>query len=76
DSKDSAPKSVENDVSAAEPPMVPQLPLTQPLKSLCPPRKTDTHPNGRSHLSFAADRFFLVASFICLLAFLVYIFSS
>ena len=76
DSKDSVPKSVENDVSATEPPMVPQLPPTQPLKSLCPPRKPGTHPSNLSHLPFAVYRHFLIASFICLSAFLVYILSS
>ena len=76
DSKDSVPTHVENDLSATELPMLPQSPPTQPLKSLWPPRKTDTHPSDRSHLPFTVDRYFLIASFICLSAFLVYILPS
>ena len=40
-----------------------------------PPRKTNCHSNNyRSALSLALDRYYLIASLICLLAFLAYIF--
>ncbi|KAG0135519.1 hypothetical protein HOY82DRAFT_551352 [Tuber indicum] len=39
-----------------------------------PHRKVDTHPkNTPSILSLTVDRYFAIASFVCLLAFLVYI---
>ena len=76
DSKHSVTRSVDNDVSATEPPMLLHPPPTQPIKSLYPPRKTNTHPSDRSHLSFPVDWYFLIASFICLSDFLVYVLSS
>jgi len=36
-----------------------------------PPRKTDALPNTQSTLSFAVDRSFIIASLICLFAFLL-----
>ena len=47
-----------------------------PLKLWYPPRKTDTHPNTQSILSFAVGRSFIIASLICLFAFLLYTFPS
>ncbi|PUU78390.1 hypothetical protein B9Z19DRAFT_1084195 [Tuber borchii] len=45
----------------------------RPLKLWHPPRKTDAHPNTQSILSFAVGRSFIIASLICLFAFLLYI---
>lgn len=56
-----------------KPSVLPQPPSILPLQPLCPPTKTNTHPKGtRSSPSFTLNRYFLIASFICLLAFLVY----
>ena len=71
------PKSADSDLSSTEPPMLPPPISSRLLKSSSPPGKSDNHPhNTRSTPSLALDRYFLIASFICLLAFLVYILPS
>ncbi|PUU72666.1 hypothetical protein B9Z19DRAFT_893454, partial [Tuber borchii] len=44
-----------------------------PLKLWHPPRRTDAHSNTQSILLFAVSRSFIIASLICLFAFLLYI---
>ena len=71
--KDPFSKSVESDLSEAESTALPRPHSMSPLKPLSPPPRTDTHSNSaRSTLSFALSWYFFTASFICLLAFLVY----
>ena len=72
--KDHFPKSVESCLSETEPTALPRPPSMSPPKLLSPPRRADTRSGGaRSTLSFALNWYFLIASFICLLAFLIYV---
>ncbi|KAG0136158.1 hypothetical protein HOY82DRAFT_456526, partial [Tuber indicum] len=71
----SVPTSADNDLPA-EPSTPLQPPSIYPLESPRSPNKIDTHPNTRPTLSIAVDRYIIIASFVCLLAVLVYILSS
>jgi len=67
----------DSDFSPTTPPRLPQPPSVGPLGFRYPSGKTDIHPNAtQSILSFAADRCFIIASFFCLLAFLLYFLPS
>lgn len=67
-------ESANTEPSSIEHSVLPQPPSILPLQPLCPPTKTNTHPTGtRSTPSFTLNGYFLIASFICLLAFLVYV---
>ena len=71
--KGPARNSADSDLSLNEPSALPQPPSIPPLKLLYLPTKTDTSPNGtRPTLPLTLSWYFLVAFFICLLAFLVY----
>ena len=74
DLHNSVPKPADTDLSTTEPSVLPQPPSMSPLKVLCPSEKTHTHPSTtQSTLSLRLNRYFLIASFVCLLAFLVYV---
>ncbi|KAG0639011.1 hypothetical protein HOY80DRAFT_922054 [Tuber brumale] len=66
---DSISKSADTNVPLAEPSPPPQPPSTWPSKP-------DAHPNTRPTFSTVVDRYIIIASFVCLLAILVYILSS
>ncbi|PUU75146.1 hypothetical protein B9Z19DRAFT_1091031 [Tuber borchii] len=68
DLDDSISKSADNDLSSTEPSR--QSP-TWPLKPWYSPKNTHTHLNTQSAPSFAVDRSFIIASLVCLLAFLL-----
>ncbi|KAG0638304.1 hypothetical protein HOY80DRAFT_856461, partial [Tuber brumale] len=69
DLKDALLNSAESDLSSTEKFSLSQPPLMWPLRS-----KDDPCPeNTRSALSLPVDRYFIIASFVCLLSFLVYI---
>jgi len=53
--------------------IVPQSPSIWHLKFSYPPTKTDTHPKTRPTLSHAVDRSLITASFVFILAILVYL---
>ena len=61
----------DNDLPTIKPSVLPQSPPTFPVGPLDPPAKTATRPDiTRSPLSLVPNRYFLIASLICLLAFL------
>ena len=73
---DSVSKSRDRDLSSAELP-VSRLSSVGPLKPRRPPKTTGTHPSAsQSILSLAVDRRFIISSFICLFAFILYILPS
>jgi len=76
DPNDLLPKSVDCALSSAQPLTLPQPPPMPPRRFSPSPIKTDSHPKTRPTLSLALDWYFLIASFICLSAFLVYILPS
>ena len=77
DPKDSIPTSPNNNPPATESPMSLQPSPTLSLKVSYPLRKTNTHPqNIRSTLPVVVNRYWVIAVFICLLAFLAYILPS
>lgn len=73
DLEDSVPKSADSDLSSTEPS---RLSPTWSLKPWYSPRNTHTHPNTQSTPSFAVDRSFIIASLVCLLAFLFEVLPS
>ena len=73
DLEDSVSKSAGSDLSSTEPS---RLSPARPLKSWYSPRNTHTHPNTQSAPSFAIDRSFIIASLVCLLAFLLEVLPS
>ncbi|PUU74179.1 hypothetical protein B9Z19DRAFT_891341, partial [Tuber borchii] len=71
------PKSTDRALPPTEPSTLPQLPSMWLLKFRYPPKETNIHPNNtRSALSIAVDRYFIIASLICLFAFLIYFLPS
>ncbi|KAG0634376.1 hypothetical protein HOY80DRAFT_986632, partial [Tuber brumale] len=76
DPKDSHSMSTDSDSSIAQPALE-QPPPRRLLRFWYLHRKAHTHPNTtRSILSLTVDRYFAIASFFCLLAFLVYFLRS
>ena len=73
---DSVPKSTVTGLSAQSPWWSLPLFFIWPLNLRYSPRKPDAPPNTRSILSFPVTRSFILASVVCLLAFLLYIFPS
>jgi len=74
DLKDSISKSAGSDFSSTEPSEPSQSSSICPITSPPPPGKADTHPkNTLFTMSISADRYWAIASLICLLAFLVFI---
>jgi len=61
---------------SAQPPRWPRSLFIWPSELRYPPRKTDAHANTQPIFSFAVDRSFIIASLVCLFAFLLYIFLS
>ena len=61
---------------SAQPPRWPRSLFIWPSELRYPPRKTDAHSNTQPIFSFAVDRSFIIASLVCLFAFLLYIFLS
>jgi len=70
---DSIPRPVDSGPSTQSP-RLPQSLSIWPPEFLYPPQKTDAHPNTQSIFLFAVDRPFIIASLICLFAFLLYVF--
>jgi len=69
--------SVDSGLSSSEPPWLPPLSSISPMKILYLLKKTNTHSNNtRPTLLLAPNRYFLIASLICLFAFLVYTLPS
>ncbi|KAG0641355.1 hypothetical protein HOY80DRAFT_856935, partial [Tuber brumale] len=63
--------------SASHEPSTPSQPTSiSPPTLSYPPGKTDTNPNPRPTLPLATHPYVIIASFVCLLAILVYIFRS
>ena len=76
DFQDSVSKSTDSDLSPIRSHRLPLPPSNGP-NSQSPLGKTDIHPNAAKQiLSFAANRYFIISSFICLFAFLLYILPS
>jgi len=73
---DSVPKSTVTGLSTQSPWWSLPLFFIWPPNLRYSPRKPDAPPNTRSILSFPVTRSFILASVVCLLAFLLYIFSS
>ena len=72
--KDRFPKCVDRNLSSTKLPLLPQPPFISRLKFSCLLWQTEIHPNNtRSALLFAPNRYFIIASFFCLLVFLVYL---
>ena len=77
DPKDSVPTSPNNCPPATESPMSLQPSPTLSLKVSYPPQKSGAHPqNIRSTLPVVVNRYWVIAFFICILAFLAYILPS
>ncbi|PUU75105.1 hypothetical protein B9Z19DRAFT_898418, partial [Tuber borchii] len=72
---DSISKSADSDLSTPSSKWSQALSIW-PLRLLYPPWKTDARPNTQSLLSFSIDQYFILASLICLFAFLLYILPS
>ena len=73
---DSISKPADSGGPSAQSPLWPQsLPIWPPELSN-PPPKTDAHPSIQPIFSFAVNRSFVIAFFVCLFAFLLYIFPS
>ena len=63
----------DNSYPITEPPVLPQSSSMWPLKFPYPPRKSETYPsNTRSTLPLAVNRYWVIGSCVCLLAFLAY----
>ena len=75
DPGDSIPKPADSGPSIQSP-RWPQFLSIWPPEPRYTPRGTDAHPNTQSFLPFAVDRFFIIASFICLFALFLYILPS
>ena len=68
------PGSADSIIPSTELPCPPQLPSSWPLKFQYSRRQTATHPNDTpSTVSIAANKYFITASCVCILAFLLYI---
>jgi len=77
DPMDLIPEHVDSDLSSTEGSTLPQLLPMPSLKPRSAPGATYNHADHtRSILSLILDRYFLIASFTCLLAFLIYIIPS
>ncbi|PUU74216.1 hypothetical protein B9Z19DRAFT_893825, partial [Tuber borchii] len=69
----SVPTSPDNDPPATEPSISPQNPSIWPLNFPYSLWKSDTHPNNASSTPpIAANRYWVIGSCVCLLAFLAY----
>ena len=75
DLRDSISKPTDSGLSTQSPRQSRSL-SAWPLKLRYLPWNTDAHPNTQSILSFALCYYFIIASLICLFAFLLYIFPS
>jgi len=73
DLEDSVSKSIDSDLSLTEPS---RLSPTWPLKPWYSPRNTHTHPNTQPAPPLAVDGSFIIASLVCLLAFLLEVLPS
>ncbi|KAG0641353.1 hypothetical protein HOY80DRAFT_954876 [Tuber brumale] len=72
----SVPGSTGGVVPLAGPSTQPQPTSISPPEFSYPPSRTDTTHNTRPTLSLAVDRYIIIASFVCLLAILVYTLPS
>jgi len=74
DIPDIVPKPIDISLSAQSPWWSQRIFSSWPSKLWRSPGKSDAPPNTQSILPFAINRSFILASLICLLAFLLYIF--